>query len=288
MTAEGGHPTPGWYPDPSGVHWWRWWDGSQWTDHTSGEGDASPSAGAAAPFSPVAVAAAAPAMPPSASVPWATPDGVPPSVRFASELRLSPWGILGFIGFGVESALNLLRYSGAHQYYQDLFRTYRSDFHAGVFNASSLPTEPSWAATLGLFSTVVVVGTFVCVLLWQYRAARTGRSLGYPSRLGPGLGVGGWFIPVVNLWFPYQALRDCLPAGHRSRRWLLAWWFLYIVGGVLSFAGIYLIYRGSGAYLPVLGAGFVCQVVFAVGGAEYVRAVRADHLSRLAGPRGAF
>lgn len=25
----------GWYPDPSGVEYWRWWDGSQWTDHTN-------------------------------------------------------------------------------------------------------------------------------------------------------------------------------------------------------------------------------------------------------------
>ena len=27
---------PGWHPDPSGVHYWRWWDGYRWTDHVSG------------------------------------------------------------------------------------------------------------------------------------------------------------------------------------------------------------------------------------------------------------
>ena len=27
---------PGWYPDPSGVHHWRWWDGYRWTGHASG------------------------------------------------------------------------------------------------------------------------------------------------------------------------------------------------------------------------------------------------------------
>ncbi|HEX4864327.1 MAG TPA: CPBP family glutamic-type intramembrane protease [Acidimicrobiales bacterium] len=27
---------PGWHPDPSGVHHWRWWDGYQWTGHVSG------------------------------------------------------------------------------------------------------------------------------------------------------------------------------------------------------------------------------------------------------------
>jgi hypothetical protein len=27
---------PGWHPDPSGAHYWRWWDGYRWTDHVSG------------------------------------------------------------------------------------------------------------------------------------------------------------------------------------------------------------------------------------------------------------
>ena len=27
---------PGWHPDPSGAHYWRWWDGYSWTEHVSG------------------------------------------------------------------------------------------------------------------------------------------------------------------------------------------------------------------------------------------------------------
>jgi hypothetical protein len=27
---------PGWQPDPSGVHYWRWWDGHCWTEYVSG------------------------------------------------------------------------------------------------------------------------------------------------------------------------------------------------------------------------------------------------------------
>ncbi|MGH9055680.1 MAG: CPBP family glutamic-type intramembrane protease [Acidimicrobiales bacterium] len=27
---------PGWHPDPSGLHRWRWWDGQRWTEHVSG------------------------------------------------------------------------------------------------------------------------------------------------------------------------------------------------------------------------------------------------------------
>ncbi|MDP7732701.1 MULTISPECIES: DUF2510 domain-containing protein [Mycobacterium] len=27
------HVPPGWYPDPSRAHVWRWWDGRGWTVH---------------------------------------------------------------------------------------------------------------------------------------------------------------------------------------------------------------------------------------------------------------
>ena len=31
---------PGWYPDPNGQPYERWWDGSQWTDRTQAQGQA--------------------------------------------------------------------------------------------------------------------------------------------------------------------------------------------------------------------------------------------------------
>lgn len=31
---------PGWYEDPSGAAEWRYWDGSEWTDHTAAKDDA--------------------------------------------------------------------------------------------------------------------------------------------------------------------------------------------------------------------------------------------------------
>jgi hypothetical protein len=33
-----GLPPAGWNPDPSGRHWWRWWDGMDWTDHVADGG----------------------------------------------------------------------------------------------------------------------------------------------------------------------------------------------------------------------------------------------------------
>lgn len=33
-----GLPPAGWHPDPSRRHWWRWWDGLDWTDHVADGG----------------------------------------------------------------------------------------------------------------------------------------------------------------------------------------------------------------------------------------------------------
>lgn len=44
---------PAWYPDPTGVHEHRWWDGQRWTDHVSDAGragrDPLPDAGGGPP-----------------------------------------------------------------------------------------------------------------------------------------------------------------------------------------------------------------------------------------------
>lgn len=50
MTIPSGQAAPGWYPDPSGEHGQRWWDGRVWTEHvtpTASGSAASGSAGAA-------------------------------------------------------------------------------------------------------------------------------------------------------------------------------------------------------------------------------------------------
>jgi len=51
------HPPPaGWYPDPSGRAPFRYWDGSQWTEHTNQGTPPSPSIGQPAPPAPQAYA----------------------------------------------------------------------------------------------------------------------------------------------------------------------------------------------------------------------------------------
>lgn len=51
-------PAAGWYPDPLGESWYRWWDGSTWTEAVSGPPPAPAGTGGPGPIAPARVAPA--------------------------------------------------------------------------------------------------------------------------------------------------------------------------------------------------------------------------------------
>lgn len=104
----------------------------------------------------------------------------------------------------------------------------RQQANDGTLNTTRSPVHvPVAFAVLDLFQ-LAVLGVGVVFLVWQHRAAGNARRLGYPARVSPGLGVGGWFIPVVNFWYPFWALRDCLPPDHPRRRGAGWVWAAYL------------------------------------------------------------
>jgi hypothetical protein len=95
-------------------------------------------------------------------------------------------------------------------------------------------------------------GTIV-LIVFMYTAASHARDLRLPARLTPIWAVFGWIVPVVNLWFPYWVLRDCLPPQEtKQRNLLLRWWVLQILSYLFVF--IVLIARWAN---PLLGALFI-------------------------------
>ena len=61
-------------------------------------------------------------------------------------------------------------------------------------------------------SIVLVLG-FVGVIIWAYKAATVASKLNYPARHSTTWAILGWIVPVINFWFPYQSVRDCLAPG---------------------------------------------------------------------------
>ncbi len=104
-------------------------------------------------------------------------------------------------------------------------------------SGTTVPTPPTVPAGYSLLSdliAIVLIVADIVLLIWQYRAASAARALGLPARRSPVWGICSWIVPVVNLWFPYQSICDCLPPGHPSRRRVLRFWLALVAGECCS------------------------------------------------------
>jgi hypothetical protein len=110
-------------------------------------------------------------------------------------------------------------------------------------NANDLRERLMSSGQLILFLiTVIVFGR------WIYLAQKNLPELDARYlRFGPGWSVGVFFVPVLNLWAPYQAMGDLAKASRDPRTWqledtpvlILVWWILWLLkqfigDGILS------------------------------------------------------
>lgn len=135
------------------------------------------------------------------------------------------------------------------------------------------PSVPNWNLWFSPFS----IAARIVFLIWQYRAASVARQLGYPARHSPGWGVAFWFIPVVNFWMPYQAIRDCLPPGHPERKTVLQVWILLLVSSVaIPWLAIFSGYARPVGVVVLVGLGLL-EAVVAFRAHRVVKAVGQQH-----------
>jgi hypothetical protein len=96
---------------------------------------------------------------------------------------------------------------------------------------------------LGVFASLVLGAVFFG--MWMNRAAHNVRALGHMGfEISPGFGVGSFFIPILNLWKPYQAMQDIWRASNAGRgdSWLSVptgdivkgWWAAWLLAGFLG------------------------------------------------------
>jgi hypothetical protein len=86
--------------------------------------------------------------------------------------------------------------------------------------------------------------TIVAFAVWIYRAHRNAASFeGTPFRSSPALAVAYLFIPVANLWLPFQTLSELWRASDDPQNWpkaptpkvVVVWGFLWFVAIVSTF-----------------------------------------------------
>jgi hypothetical protein len=189
-------PPPGWYPDPQTAgRSWRWWDGGQW---------------------------AAPAPPAYYQDPNRAARAREQSVRNGRWLRYAMVAnaLYSVVLYGLIAAVFSNR--------GDAFISTAADgspHFSGRLVAIQLASMP--LSLLGLAFTALLIA-------WIYHAGEYAAAMGWPSVRGRTLGAFSILIPIVNLWWPYEAIRDAYPPG-ADRGPLLRWWLSYlIVPGITS------------------------------------------------------
>jgi len=261
---QSGYPgaPPGWYADPAGGPGQRWWDGYAWTEATVLPQHPPPP--------PTWAGAAAPQGPPSQVAPWAAAserlNTFNATQRVDDERRMVPVARFAVAMPGVYFIVGLLLQRVNTDQLRSAGHQFRIDFH----DAQIGKTPPQYHAPtnslepIGLLVGVLTIAAVIIACIWQHKAASAGRALGIRSRYSPAWGVGCWFVPVVNLWMPYGAVRDCLPPGHPQRARVLHWWLALMLAWVLSVAaGIgALSSTGTGLALSIPAA-LACLAVIA-------------------------
>jgi hypothetical protein len=114
-----------------------------------------------------------------------------------------------------------------------------------------------WPAAIGgQIGGPLALAVVVVTVVWSYQAARAGETLGLPARRSPGWVVAGWLLPVINLWWPYQSVRDLATDRSELQPQLGWWWASYVLtigSPVLLFALVAASSVGVAAYsIPIV------------------------------------
>jgi len=125
-----------------------------------------------------------------------------------------------------------------------------TDLRDGTYASAALSATASEAFDrrerfLNVMELFLFAVTSVLALKWIHRANFNARQLGAEGmRFTPGWAVGSFFIPVVNLWKPYQAMKEIWKASSSPSNWqgapsgalLGIWWFLWILSAFANYA----------------------------------------------------
>lgn len=105
--------------------------------------------------------------------------------------------------------------------------------------------DPGAVAAYGLAGIAYLVTLFACFVIvgcWIYRASANAHALSEEMTISPGWTVGSLFIPILNLFRPFQGMREAWLASHFRHSWhaesapaLLGWWWgLWLVTNILG------------------------------------------------------
>ncbi|WP_240692172.1 DUF4328 domain-containing protein [Alteromonas portus] len=123
-----------------------------------------------------------------------------------------------------------------------------TDFQNGVYFSQEMAVADAEAndmrqAVIAFSYLGVFVVSGILILKWIYRANQNARQFGAKDMaFSPGWSIGFYFIPIVSLWKPYQAMKEIWQASQNPSNWpvekvssiLGIWWFFWIANSVVG------------------------------------------------------
>jgi hypothetical protein len=113
----------------------------------------------------------------------------------------------------------------------------------GPFTQKEALANDARERVLAMVRMLVFITTAIFFGRWIYVAASNVRALGaHRLNFTPGWAVGFYFIPIVSLWKPYQAMKEIWKASANPQNWrgtrtsaIVGWWWgCWIVANVLG------------------------------------------------------
>ena len=184
------------------------------------------------------------------------------------EERKVGWARFAVAVPGAYFLVNLLLQRANADQLRSAGHQFRIDFHDAQLGrtAPAYHAPANSLAPIGLLVGALTIAAVIIACVWQHKAASAGRALHIPSQYSPAWGVGCWFVPIVNLWMPYGAIRDCLPPGHPHRTRWPQWWLALLLAWSLSVAaGIAALFSTGTGLVLAIPAALACLAVIAWG-----------------------
>jgi Domain of unknown function (DUF4328) len=107
---------------------------------------------------------------------------------------------------------------------------------------SEIDSSDTRQAAIGGLQGLAFIAGAVVFIVWMHGAYKHLDPA--ERRYGAGWAIGGWFVPILNLWRPKQIVNDIWRAGGRDASdkepgWLLlSWWLIFLVANWAANVGV--------------------------------------------------
>lgn len=94
------------------------------------------------------------------------------------------------------------------------------------------------------FATVASVASGFLILKWVHRINANAQLYSSEMNVSPGWNVGFFFVPIANLWKPFQGIRESWEVsdglGSRVPGWMRWWWGCWLAANFINIAGFWI------------------------------------------------